>query len=101
MAEPIRVLLIEDEPLLSRFMIRLLGTWALDVDSAGTLAEALARLATEHYAAIILDLRLPDSEDAGRTVAAPPRSYASGWGSWLSTVTSCPALRHSRASWRV
>ena len=39
--------------------------------------------------------------DVGRTTRAPPRSYASGRGSWLNTVTSCPARIHARASWRV
>ena len=38
---------------------------------------------------------------SGRTVRAPPRSWSSGCGSWLKTVTSWPARIHSRASARV
>ena len=37
----------------------------------------------------------------GRTTVAPPRSYASGSGSWQKTTTSCPRRAHARASARV
>lgn len=59
-----RILLVEDNPALRRAL-----TWTLEVDdhvvdAAGTVAEAVRFLATEHYDHIVLDILLPDGNGA-------------------------------------
>lgn len=62
----LKTLLIEDNPLHSRLIQELLAESEgpeFEVDSAGTLAEGLNRLAADGYELLLLDLVLPDSED--------------------------------------
>ena len=70
---PLRVLLVEDDPIIRRAMRRLL---AIDFDDlelteAGTVAEALARVDEEPFDLVLLDLGLPDG--SGLDAIAPMR----------------------------
>ena len=55
-----RILLVEDDAALARGLVALLNHNGYDVESAGTGHAALARQAVGVYAAIVLDLGLPD-----------------------------------------
>ena len=57
-----RVLLIEDEPEMSRLVARCVSGTGLMVDRVVSLAEAEAALAIKRYALVLLDRRLPDGE---------------------------------------
>ena len=61
--EPIRVLLVEDDDFYAQLLGRALtsSTLPVDLDRSTTLADAGARLRQERFAAILLDLNLPDS----------------------------------------
>ena len=54
-----RVLLVEDDPDMSRFIARGLGEQAYAVDAAATGDEALDRAAANTYDAIVLDVMIP------------------------------------------
>ena len=78
---PMRVLLVEDNPELVSLLIKGLGQSGFSADSVGTVGDALHVLATMKYAAIVLDLGLPDEDgltllrDMSRT-----RRYDAGAG---------------------
>jgi DNA-binding response OmpR family regulator len=55
----VRILLVEDEPLISMTTAELLGDAGFAVEEAATAAEAMSKL-TEQFAAAIIDLGLPD-----------------------------------------
>src|SRR5258708_12614409 len=57
-----RVLLVEDNPDLVALLIKGLAQGGLAADSVGTVGDALHVLATMKYAAIVLDLGLPDED---------------------------------------
>src|SRR5260370_7077209 len=57
-----RVLLVEDNPDLVSLLIKGLAQGGLAADSVGTVGDALHVLATMKYAAIVLDLGLPDED---------------------------------------
>jgi two-component system response regulator TctD len=57
-----RVLLIEDNSELVSLLIKGLGQAGFSADSVGTAADALQVLATMRYAALVLDLGLPDAD---------------------------------------
>ncbi len=59
--EPLHILLIEDNPGDARLIRELLMDAAYQLDTAGRLSDALDRLAHSNFAAILLDLSLPDS----------------------------------------
>lgn len=56
------ILIVEDEPKVSRFVERELVEQGLGVTLAATRAEARAMLAADSYDAVILDLGLPDGD---------------------------------------
>jgi two-component system copper resistance phosphate regulon response regulator CusR len=56
---PMRILVVEDDPDMSRFIARGLGEHAYAVDVAATGEQALERATTSPYDAIILDARIP------------------------------------------
>src|SRR4051794_19635560 len=58
-SDPMRILLVEDEPLISMTTAELLSDSGFVVDEAATAADAIARLSDQFVAAII-DLGLPD-----------------------------------------
>ncbi len=57
--EPVRILLVEDEPLISMMTAELLADAGFAVEEAATAAEATAKL-TEPFAAAVIDIGLPD-----------------------------------------
>ena len=57
-----RMLLIEDEPEMSRLIARCVSDTGLVVDRVVSLAEAEAALAIKRYALVLLDRRLPDGD---------------------------------------
>ncbi len=57
---PFSLLVVDDEPDLRTLYELSLLREGYDVDSAGSVAEALARLAERCYSAVITDMRLPD-----------------------------------------
>jgi DNA-binding NtrC family response regulator len=63
----LRVLVVDDEPLVLWSITEMLRSRGMAVEEAGTAKEALRRLTMEGRApdVVMLDLRLPDSEDFG------------------------------------
>ncbi len=57
-----RLLLVEDNEELSRLLVKSLGSAGFDADAVTTAADALSVLGSTHYAAVILDLGLPDDD---------------------------------------
>jgi DNA-binding response OmpR family regulator len=57
-----RVLLVEDNDDLRKLLIKGLESAGFDVDSLGTVSESQAALETRRYAALVLDLGLPDGD---------------------------------------
>lgn len=57
-----RILLVEDDPLIGEGLVRALAAAAISVDWARNGADAESALATHDYAATLLDLGLPDSD---------------------------------------
>lgn len=57
-----RLLLIEDNARLSSLIAAGLSKEGFEADTVSTVGEALAALATTHFAAVILDLGLPDGD---------------------------------------
>jgi PAS domain S-box-containing protein len=58
-------LIVDDEPSIRRALVRYLEREGHAVDTAGTGKEALARMATKRYDAILLDLRMPETAGGG------------------------------------
>jgi len=61
----VRLLVVEDNAELAELLVKGLRTAGFEVDRLGTLGEAQAALATIRYAALVLDLGLPDGDGAG------------------------------------
>jgi PAS domain S-box-containing protein len=62
-ADPdLRVLVVDDDPDTRHNLCDILELDQIQVETAGTVAEVLARRDWEHFAAIILDRRLPDGD---------------------------------------
>src|SRR6201990_1438313 len=57
-----RVLIVEDNPELVSLVVKGLSQGGLSADSVGTVGDALHVLSTMKYAAIVLDLGLPDDD---------------------------------------
>jgi two-component system KDP operon response regulator KdpE len=60
--QPIRVLVVDDEPQIRRLLRVSLRAQGYDLIEAGTGEQALTRTATEHPDLVILDLGLPDMD---------------------------------------
>ena len=71
-----KLLVVDDEPDLRTLYELTLVREGYDVDSAGTVEEAWARLLAGHYSAVITDMRLPDGTglDLLRRIEASGRS---------------------------
>jgi len=63
--EPLRVLVVEDEPLIRWSIVETLTRAGCAVTEAGDAASALQAAAAEDFDAVVLDYRLPDSNDLG------------------------------------
>lgn len=70
-----RILVVDDEPQIQRFLKPALMAVGFDVETAATAAEANRLAATRAPALIVLDLGLPD--DDGKTVIAAVRAFSS------------------------
>jgi DNA-binding response OmpR family regulator len=57
-----RVLMIEDDAALAGLVADYLRPFGFEVSAAGTAAEGLTRLGAEPFAAVLLDVMLPDSD---------------------------------------
>jgi two-component system response regulator TctD len=57
-----RILVVEDNAELVALLAKALGVAGLDVDTASNAADAEASLRAMHYAAMVLDLGLPDAD---------------------------------------
>jgi DNA-binding response OmpR family regulator len=58
-SDPVRILLVEDEPLISMMTAEMLEDAGFAAEEAATAADAMSKL-TERFAAAIIDLGLPD-----------------------------------------
>jgi CheY-like chemotaxis protein len=67
-----RLLLVDDEPSILTTLETLLELWEFQVETAGSAAEAIAKLNASCYDMIITDLRM-ESDDAGFQVARAAR----------------------------
>jgi CheY-like chemotaxis protein len=75
-----RVLVVEDDEELRRNLVLLLSADHVEIDAVGTVAEALARLASTRFDCMVMDLSLPDGSGddllekmaAGGPYAFPP-----------------------------
>jgi DNA-binding NtrC family response regulator len=63
--EPLRVLVVEDELLIRWSIVETLTKAGCSVTEAGDAASALRAAAAEDFDAVVLDYRLPDSNDLG------------------------------------
>ena len=73
-----RVLVVEDNDDLVTLVTRALARVGLDVDAAQNAADAEASLRTVQYAAVVLDLGLPDA-DGITLLDQMRRRRAAGW----------------------
>ena len=71
----VRILVVDDEPQIQRFLKPALIAAGFDVETAATAAEAKRLAATRAPALIVLDLGLPDGD--GKTVIETVRAFSS------------------------
>lgn len=71
-----RLLLVEDNDRLSDLIATGLGREGFEVDRVGSIADGLNALATTHFAAVILDLGLPDGDGLAIVQALRARGSA-------------------------
>jgi two-component system, OmpR family, KDP operon response regulator KdpE len=74
MSSKIRVLVVDDEPAILRFLRPALVASNYEVEAASTAAEATKRIATEVPDIVVLDLGLPDGD--GREVIRQVRAWS-------------------------
>jgi two-component system, OmpR family, KDP operon response regulator KdpE len=74
MSSKIRVLVVDDEPAILRFLRPALVASNYEVEAAGTAAEATKRIATDVPDIVVLDLGLPDGD--GRDVIRQVRAWS-------------------------
>ena len=68
-----RILLVEDDPVLAQAVLDYLQSKQFQVDLAPDLHAARALVAVTHYATILLDLNLPDGDGLELLAYLPPR----------------------------
>jgi len=74
MSSKIRVFIVDDEPAILRFLKPALEANNYDILAAGTVAEAMKRIAVESPDVIVLDLGLPDGD--GKEVIERVREWS-------------------------
>jgi len=60
-----RILLVDDDPLISELVVDMLGMEGHEIDTASNGLEALDRLRTQRYDLIITDLHMPKLDGSG------------------------------------
>ena len=83
MADPIRVLVIDDEPDICELLSLTLGRMDIHTETAADVASAKALLGTKQFDLCLTDMRLPDSQRPGggsifRIVFADPERWETG-----------------------
>jgi two-component system, NtrC family, response regulator PilR len=92
-----RILVVDDEADLRELLEITLLKMGLDVDSAATLAEARALLATHEYALALTDMRLPDGlglelvREVNAACKATPIAVVTAYGSAENAVVALKA----------
>lgn len=85
-----RVLVVDDHPTVREATSELLATQGYDVETAGTVSEALAALERGHFSVVVTDVGLPDRPgwEVARAVKETSPGTAvflvTGWGSHFS-----------------
>jgi two-component system KDP operon response regulator KdpE len=74
MSRRLRVLVVDDEPAIHRFLTPAFAANDIDVSTAGTVAEAAKRIAAEAPDLVVLDLGLPDGD--GKDVIRNVRQWS-------------------------
>lgn len=74
MSSKTRVLVVDDEAAIQRFLKPALEANAYEIASAGSVAEAMQRIATERPDIVVLDLGLPDGD--GKEVIRSVRQWS-------------------------
>jgi DNA-binding NtrC family response regulator len=85
------VLLVDDEPSILTTLKTLLELWEFQVETAGSAAEAIAKLKASSYDMVITDLRM-ESDDAGFQVARAARE--TDYQPAVAILTAFPLLAH-------
>jgi two-component system, NtrC family, response regulator PilR len=67
-----RLLIVEDEAVLRKHLGRLFEREGYEVVTAGSLAEAIERLAADRFDALLLDIMLPDGDGLDVLAALDP-----------------------------
>ena len=78
MESSMKVLVVEDEPLMSGFIARGLRANSYRVDVAPDGAQAIALVDTDHYDLVILDVRLPVKDGLPKLKDFPAEIGGSG-----------------------
>jgi DNA-binding response OmpR family regulator len=67
-----KILVIDPDPAIRTLLVALLRRGGIDTDCAGDHDSALERLAAQHYAAVILEPRMPRGDALLRALRAAP-----------------------------
>ena len=62
---PARILLVDDDPMITELVVDMLGIEGYDVDTANNGLEALQKLERQRYDLIITDLHMPKLDGSG------------------------------------
>src|SRR5690625_3258329 len=84
--DPMRLLIVEDEPDLAMPLVELLKRGRYEVEWAKTAGAALELLSGRDFDLLVLDVMLPDGEDAGFELASNARE--SGFGGQILFLTA-------------
>ncbi|HYV57065.1 MAG TPA: response regulator [Candidatus Nitrosopolaris sp.] len=85
-----RILILEDEPLLTKHLRRLLVARGYEVQVAGTVGAFLVAARRQRFDALLLDLSLPDGD--GLSAWAEARSVQAGAVAVMMTAFRSPEL---------
>jgi DNA-binding response OmpR family regulator len=99
-----RLLLVEDDASIRRFVCMALEDLAVDVVEAGTLAEARRALAEGDYSLLLTDLMLPDGDGLSLLAASPATGQRSVPRVVVFSAGIAPAVRRQAlalGAWRV
>jgi DNA-binding NtrC family response regulator len=84
------MLILEDDPLLAKYLVRLFSGRGYDVQRVGTLRDFRAEVPRRRFDALLLDLRLPDGD--GLQAWADARASQPGSVAILMTAHGTPEV---------